>query len=179
LPGFYERRTDSAAPNATEHIYRLFVGSREVAQVQRMEQGGSIVTDKTFFLHGDALGSTNVIADSSGHSVHVQRYNPFGKSEELDTATGVTAGFTGHEDESSLGLVNMGGRLYDPIIGRFTTADPFVQASFWSQGLNRYSYTWNNFMNWTDPSGFENDGGAPSGASDGGEGPADASETDN
>jgi hypothetical protein len=48
----------------------------------------------------------------------------------------------------------MKGRVYDPLAGRFMTADPITQAPFWSQGLNRYSYVFNNPINNTDPSGF-------------------------
>ena len=48
----------------------------------------------------------------------------------------------------------MKGRVYDPLAGRFMTADPVMQAPFWSQGLNRYSYVFNNPINNTDPSGF-------------------------
>jgi len=52
----------------------------------------------------------------------------------------------------------MKGRVYDPLAGRFLTADPVMQAPFWSQGLNRYSYVFNNPVNNTDPSGFVADG---------------------
>ena len=45
-----------------------------------------------------------------------------------DELKGHGLGYTGHEDEDDLGLVNMGGRQYDPRIGRVTTADPCVQA---------------------------------------------------
>jgi hypothetical protein len=48
----------------------------------------------------------------------------------------------------------MGGRVYDPIAGRFTTADPILQAPFSSQGQNRYAYVFNDPINMTDPSGF-------------------------
>jgi hypothetical protein len=49
----------------------------------------------------------------------------------------------------------MGGRLYDARIGRVLQADlPFMESPFWSQGLNRYSYVFNNPLNATDPSGF-------------------------
>jgi hypothetical protein len=48
----------------------------------------------------------------------------------------------------------MKGRLYDPDAGRFLTADPIVQAPFWSQGLNRYAYVFNSPLNYVDPSGF-------------------------
>jgi RHS repeat-associated protein len=49
---------------------------------------------------------------------------------------------------------NMQGRIYDPTVGRFMTADPIVQSPFWSQGLNRYAYVFNSPMNLVDPSGF-------------------------
>jgi hypothetical protein len=51
----------------------------------------------------------------------------------------------------------MKGRVYDPLAGRFTTADPIMQAPFWSQGLNRYAYVFNDPVNSVDPSGFQVD----------------------
>jgi RHS repeat-associated protein len=56
--------------------------------------------------------------------------------------------------DAELGLINMQGRIYDPTMGRFLTADPIVQSPFWSQGLNRYAYVFNSPMNLVDPSGF-------------------------
>ncbi len=47
------------------------------------------------------------------------------------------------------------GRLYDPALRRFTTADPYVTEPLNPQGLNRYSYVQNNPMNFVDPSGFD------------------------
>src|SRR6185369_14150052 len=63
-------------------------------------------------------------------------------------------GFTGQLQESGSRLVDMGGRIFDPLAGRFTSADPILQAPFWSQGLNRYAYVFNDPLNNTDPSGF-------------------------
>ena len=48
----------------------------------------------------------------------------------------------------------MNGRSYDPVLGRFLQADPFVQAPKNSQSLNRYSYVLNNPLSYTDPSGY-------------------------
>ncbi|WP_371196112.1 RHS repeat-associated core domain-containing protein [Glaciecola sp. SC05] len=48
----------------------------------------------------------------------------------------------------------MNGRIYDPTLGKFLQADPFVQAPNNSQSYNRYSYVMNNPMSATDPSGF-------------------------
>jgi RHS repeat-associated protein len=53
-----------------------------------------------------------------------------------------------------LGLIHMNGRVYDPTIGRFLSADPFVQAPTETQNFNRYSYVLNNPLSLTDPSGF-------------------------
>ena len=48
----------------------------------------------------------------------------------------------------------MNGRLYDPALGRFLRADPFVQFPANLQGHNRYSYALNNPLAFTDPSGY-------------------------
>ena len=70
-------------------------------------------------------------------------------------------GYTEHEMLDNLTLIHMNGRVFDPTVGRFLSADPFVQAPDFSQSLNRYSYVWNNPLSFTDPSGFETEGGAP------------------
>jgi len=49
----------------------------------------------------------------------------------------------------------MNGRVYDPAIGRFMSPDPFVVPMLGTQGLNRYAYTLNSPLSYTDPSGFE------------------------
>jgi hypothetical protein len=48
----------------------------------------------------------------------------------------------------------MGGRVYDAEIGRFLSADPFVDDTTNLQSLNRYSYVNNNPLGYTDPSGY-------------------------
>jgi RHS repeat-associated protein len=61
----------------------------------------------------------------------------------------------------NLTLVHMNGRMYDPILGRFISADPFVQAPYDAQSLNRYSYVRNNPLTLVDPSGFQDEAWAP------------------
>jgi RHS repeat-associated protein len=62
--------------------------------------------------------------------------------------------FTGHEAIPNVGLVNMNGRIYDPVIGRFLSADPTVQSVGNLQSYNRYSYVQNNPLTYTDPTGY-------------------------
>ena len=49
----------------------------------------------------------------------------------------------------------LNGRVYDATLGRFTTADPMIQAPSFSQSYNRYTYGFNNPLSGTDPSGFD------------------------
>ena len=93
-------------------------------------------------------------------------YDPFGKTRNLNgsdiasattmPAPSVRRGFTGHEmmPEFAGGLIHMNGRIYDPNLGRFMTADPNIQSAGYSQSYNRYSYGFNNPLSGTDPSGY-------------------------
>ena len=73
-----------------------------------------------------------------------------------DSIIGLTTdrGFTLHEHLDEMGVIHMNGRIYDPLIGRFMSADPIIQAPGNLQNYNRYSYVMNNPLNLTDPSGF-------------------------
>jgi RHS repeat-associated protein len=55
--------------------------------------------------------------------------------------------------DSSTGLYNYDARLYDPVVGRFITADSIVQDFYDPQLLNRYSYVRNNPLKYVDPDG--------------------------
>ncbi|MDQ3494117.1 MAG: hypothetical protein M3485_00945 [Pseudomonadota bacterium] len=52
-----------------------------------------------------------------------------------------------------LGLIHMNGRIFDPRLGRFLQADPFIQAPDNTQSWNAYTYVFNNPYRYTDPSG--------------------------
>ena len=43
--------------------------------------------------------------------------------------------------------------MYDPLLGRFMNADPYVQMPDYTQNFNRYSYCLNNPLKFTDPDG--------------------------
>lgn len=51
-------------------------------------------------------------------------------------------------------VIHMGGRTYNPVLGRFMQADPNIQFAGNLQSYNRYSYVMNNPMKYTDPSGY-------------------------
>ena len=62
-------------------------------------------------------------------------------------------GFTGHEYLDMFGLINMNGRVYDPVASRFLSPDNFVQAPQLALNYNGYVYCLNNPLVYTDPSG--------------------------
>jgi hypothetical protein len=53
-----------------------------------------------------------------------------------------------------MGVVHMNGRIYDPLVARFMSADHFIQAPSMLQSYNRYAYVMNNPLSLTDPSGY-------------------------
>ena len=111
----------------------------------------------------DYLGSITHIATASGTKVAEYSYDPWGRmrdpasqiiyvpGNEPDLFLG--RGFTGHEHLTWFGLINMNARLYDPLLGRFLSPDPYVQAPDFTQNFNRYSYALNNPLRYTDEAG--------------------------
>ena len=132
--------------------------------VQTLSQGSSTVRSE-ILLH-DHLGSVVSVYDNSNATLpagNQMDYGPFGtrrlvsNPEQYGPGVVVTAtdkGFTGHAMLDQLGVIHMGGRIYDPLQMRFMQADPFVQDPLSAQSYNRYLYLWNNPLNGTDPTGY-------------------------
>ena len=135
-------------------------------------QGNSFLQQSTHYLLQDHLGSVDVIVDHLGNIEQELSFDAWGKRRNASdwqaqlatqhlplSAFGTlnsitTRGYTGHEMVDAVGIIHMNGRIYDPKLGRFLQADPFIQAPYNSQSLNRYSYVMNNPLNATDPSGY-------------------------
>ncbi|MGD9992552.1 MAG: RHS repeat domain-containing protein [Salinivirgaceae bacterium] len=83
------------------------------------------------------------------------RRNPLNWSQP-DTRTNLMLdrGYTGHEHLDGAHIINMNGRMYDPIIGRMLSPDPVLQNPYSTQNYNRYSYVMNNPLKYTDPTGY-------------------------
>jgi RHS repeat-associated protein len=98
---------------------------------------------------------------TGGIAIFLARYDPFGN---YSTPPGTTVnptisdrGFTGHRQNNTgandLGLIYMNARCYLPEVGRFVSADTIVPEPQNPQDWNRYTYTRNNPITYTDPSG--------------------------
>ncbi len=116
------------------------------------------------YVHLDHLGSVWAMTDDGGAIVAEYNYDPWGLRRDPATwarydsyeqqGAAMDRGFGGHEQLDILDMVNMGGRMYDPHMGRFLTPDPYVQAPDNTQSLNRYAYCLNNPLSLTDPTGY-------------------------
>jgi len=52
------------------------------------------------------------------------------------------------------GLVQVGVRWYDPVVGRFLQKDPWLGSLYAPLTLNAYAYCVNDPVGWVDPSGY-------------------------
>jgi RHS repeat-associated protein len=70
--------------------------------------------------------------------------------------------YTGQRQEESIGLYFYGARWYDSALGRFTSPDTIIPAQQGVMGNDRYAYTNNNPLSYTDPTGHSVDCGMAS-----------------
>ena len=108
---------------------------------------------KTYLAFTDNLGSILSVMDENGTKVFNASYDAWGKQTVTLNTIGLHRGYTGHEMLNEFDIINMNGRLYDPVLGRFFSPDNYVQMPDNSQSFNRYSYCLNNPLKYTDPSG--------------------------
>jgi len=109
----------------------------------------------------DNLGSINAVINAQTNEIRKYSYSAWGIPRDPDDWTNSFEeelfsgrGFTGHEHLSEFDLINMNGRVYDPVLARFLSPDPFVQFPGVADGYNRYAYVMNNPLRFTDPSGY-------------------------
>lgn len=156
LNGNYELDVDG-----TGVIERLYLGgSYYDAPAVLVKQNGQ---SRIYYIHRDYLGSVLQIVDSQGKVVEENSFDAWGCRRDpvtqvvytTDTAPKlmIGRGFTGHEHLAMFGLINMNARLYDPVLGRFLSPDPYVQALGFTQAFNRFSYCMNSPLCYVDENG--------------------------
>ncbi|MBI5877553.1 MAG: RHS repeat protein [Chloroflexi bacterium] len=108
-----------------------------------------------YFIQGDHLGSNSLTTDANGAVVASTKYYAYGGTRTTSGAQQTDRLFTDQRAEgAALGaLYDYGARHYDTLLGRFLSADSIVPGAGNPQALNRYSYTYNNPLKYTDPTG--------------------------
>ncbi len=141
--------------------YTFIGGDAYTAPVAAITQGG---TTTYYNILRDHLGSITHIVSSSGSVVAEYSYDAWGRMRNPSTwvnyepgsepaLTVAGRGFTGHEHLPWFNMINMNGRLYDPLVGMFLSPDNYIQDPGYTQSYNRYSYCINNPLIFTDPDG--------------------------
>ena len=118
-------------------------------------------TESLRFIYKDHLGSWTTITDDAGTILEEMSYDAWGNIRIPGLWTNGSysglilydRGFTGHEHLFSFGLINMNGRMYDPVMSSFLSVDNYVQRPDFSQSFNRYAYCLNNPLRYVDPDG--------------------------
>ncbi|MDP3092209.1 MAG: SpvB/TcaC N-terminal domain-containing protein [Nitrospira sp.] len=122
------------------------------ANGQRIAMRNSGGGQPVSYFHADHLGSTRLVTNATGGVDQVLSYHPFGATLGNGGTANVPYKYTGQELDET-GLYDYHARLYDPVLGRFISADTLVPNPGDPQSLNRYSYVMNNPVNFTDPTG--------------------------
>ncbi|WP_085907067.1 RHS repeat domain-containing protein [Kiloniella majae] len=167
---YYEERTPVTSAGVQsgtmEQIHYIRANEASLA-IHKIEVAvDQTTTTKTRWMSLDHIGSTTVTTDELGLVEERLSYDPHGKRREGDwleaslpiRPTFTPRGFTGHEHLDAVGIIHMNGRVYDPELGRFLSADPNIPDPLLTQDFNRYSYVGNNPLSYTDPTGFYRSG---------------------
>ena len=154
--GIFEKEIVDALTDNTSEINYVYGGDGLAALFVKDNSGENL-----YYIHKDHLGSYQAVSDETGALKEELYFSPWGNrggastwsypSQKNDGFYG--RGFTGHEHSPEFNLINMNGRVYDPILGRFLSPDNYIQVPDYTQSLNRYSYCVNNPLIYTDPSG--------------------------
>ena len=151
------KQTDAGA-----RTYYLYDGSQPVCELsgsgtvtaQTMFGANGLVSRSTpgggtVFYAFDERGNVAHRVSSSGSLLSSDLYDTYGKQREGASDVYGFGGQAGYYTEAETGLVLCTNRHYDPQTGRFLTRDPIG----YDGGVNLYSYTANNPVNWMDPYG--------------------------
>jgi len=108
------------------------------------------LTEHTYFIHQDHLGSVVAVTDENGNAVTQQSYLPYGQVNTNSSTIGNTVerGYTGQIKDANTTLSYYNARYYDPTLGRFISPDSA------NDQQNRYAYVAGNPIMRSDPSGM-------------------------
>ena len=126
----------------------------EVAKTLLTEVGYVSLKDGKYqYYLKDHQRNNRIVVDEDGMVEERNDYYPFGGLMTSSMGAIQPYKYNGKELDRKGGLdwYDYGARLYDPLLGRFTSHDPLAEA--WAH-VNPYNYCFNNPVNRTDPTGM-------------------------
>ncbi len=150
------RNYDPASPNSETVLRQLHPDVREIAW-----NNTSGTMHRKSVLHRDHLNSVRLITNFNGKRARWTSYTPFGQPDAFGTdSTEVwlpnepedEKGFIGEHYDEGAGLQYLNARYYDPELAMFIQPDWF-EVTKTGVGTNRYSYSFNDPVNNSDPNG--------------------------
>ena len=142
--GAHYQVTNPDTPQKVITKYYL-AGSQRIA----MRVGNTLT-----YLHSDHLGSTSLTTDWQGNKISEVRYKAWGEVRYAWGNVPTKYQYTGQFSyEQEFGLYFYNARWYDSALGRFAQADTIIPQNQGVQAWDRYAYTNNNPLRYTDPTG--------------------------
>ena len=118
-------------------------------------------TPQVAYLTNDHLGSPRINTNENGAVISRHDYRPYGEEVTERThgeyaADTIRKQFTGYEKDEETDLDFAQARYFSSGFGRFSSPDPLAASAnpIRPQSWNRYSYSYNNPLRFTDPSGM-------------------------
>ncbi|MFA6252863.1 MAG: RHS repeat-associated core domain-containing protein [Patescibacteria group bacterium] len=125
---------------------KIFLGGQQIAEMNNQALD--------YFLY-DHLGSVTAVLDQNGNIKEQNDYQSFGLLQCRIGGADNQRQFIGKENDQETDWQYFGQRYYDPLLGRFSSIDPLLLSDLSSvlanpQGLNSYSYAYNNPISFID-----------------------------
>ncbi len=124
--------------------------------LQRISENQKISSTWTPSFYGyDGHGSVRFLTGSAGTTTDSYWYDAFGMPITTSGTTPNNYLYSGEQYDSALGMYYLRARYYSPPTGRFWVMDPYSGRIHRPVTLHKYTYTQNNPINATDPTGRE------------------------
>lgn len=151
------RRVEKSGPAGTSRYFSPQLELDPKGRLIKYYTAGDLLIARNdgdvYYFHSDVAHATRLETDSGGKLANSYEYWSSGEPYRVSEAVDHDIGFSGARSDDSLGLIAMGARVYDPVIGRFLSADSVIPNAYRPQSLDRYSYVENDAINHWDPSG--------------------------